>query len=210
RRRRARDERPAPPERAAGPAGSGGSDPPAGRPGDPAGGRALAVGNPDGLVSEDRLAPDLAPRPVVAASGLAAWLLGLAVAGAAGYLFRDLALPALLAALLAYLLNPLITWAQGFGLRRSVGVGPLFAFFLLRDGGRMVAYLMDRLRPAHIETTVAVWCEIDRIIGRYLRGLALDAIIVGRLATAALWLVGAPLPLLLGAFTALMNPLPLL
>ena len=87
---------------------------------------------------------------------------------------------------------------------------PLFAFFLLRDGGRMVAYLMDRLRPLHIETTVAVWCEIDRIIGRYLRGLALDAIIVGVLATAGLWLVGAPLPLLLGAFTALMNPLPLL
>jgi predicted PurR-regulated permease PerM len=258
-------------------------------------------------VSEDRLPANLAPRPV-AAGGLAAWLLGLAAAGAVGYLFRDLALPALLAALLAYLLNPLVTWAQGFGVRRSVAVAglfvaigvvlvggatvlaprlraegtalasslpllaatiergidrataeigqaypalrrylprheeegwlareiaarvgdigelaghagtiglvvvlvPLFAFFLLRDGGRMVAYLMDRLRPLHIETTVAVWCEIDRIIGRYLRGLALDAIIVGVLATAGLWLVGAPLPLLLGAFTALMNPLPLL
>src|SRR5439155_14298778 len=91
-----------------------------------------------------------------------------------------------------------------------VALVPLFAFFLLRDGGRMVAYLMDRLRPAHIETTVAVRCEVGRIIGRYLRGLALDAIIVGGLVTAGLWLVGAPLPLLLGAFTALVNPLPYL
>ena len=37
-----------------------------------------------------------------------------------------------------------------------------------------------------------------------------DAIIVGGLVTAGLWLVGAPLPLLLGAFTALVNPLPYL
>jgi predicted PurR-regulated permease PerM len=57
---------------------------------------------------------------------------------------------------------------------------------------------------------VAVWCEIDRIIGKYLRGLALDALVIGALATVGLWLVGAPYPLLLGAFTTLVNPLPYL
>ena len=236
------------------------------------------------------------------------WLLALAGAAAFGYLFRNLALPAILAALAAYLLNPLVKWAQGFGVRRSVAVTglfaamgvvlvgsavclaprvraeaaglvsslptlaatlergidraageiaesypalrrylsklreegwlerliedrmgdtselaghagtiasvlvlvPLFAFFLLRDAGRIVSYLTDRLQPAHIETTVAVWCEIDRIIGRYLRGLALDALVIGILATVGLWLIGAPLPFLLGAFTALVNPLPYL
>ena len=91
-----------------------------------------------------------------------------------------------------------------------VALTPLFAFFFLRDGGAIVAYLIDRLRPVHIETTVAVWCEIDRIIGRYLRGLALDALVIGALATVGLWLVGAPYPWLLGAFTALVNPLPYL
>ena len=91
-----------------------------------------------------------------------------------------------------------------------VGLTPIFAFFFLRDGGAIVAYLIDRLRPAHIETTVAVWCEIDRIIGKYLRGLALDALVIGALATVGLWLVGAPYPLLLGAFTTLVNPLPYL
>ena len=91
-----------------------------------------------------------------------------------------------------------------------VALTPIFAFFFLRDGGAMVTYLIDRLRPVHIETTVAVWCEIDRIIGRYLRGLALDALVIGGLATVGLWLVGAPYPWLLGAFTALVNPLPYL
>jgi len=91
-----------------------------------------------------------------------------------------------------------------------VALTPIFAFFFLRDGGTIVAYLIDRLRPLHIETTVAVWCEIDRIIGRYLRGLALDALVIGALATVGLWLVGAPYPWLLGAFTALVNPLPYL
>ena len=91
-----------------------------------------------------------------------------------------------------------------------VALTPIFAFFFLRDGGTIVAYLIDRLQPIHIETTVAVCCEIDRIIGRYLRGLALDALVIGGLATVGLWLVGAPYPLLLGAFTALVNPLPYL
>ena len=91
-----------------------------------------------------------------------------------------------------------------------VALTPIFAFFFLRDGGAIVAYLIDRLQPIHIETTVAVWCEIDRIIGRYLRGLALDALVIGGLATVGLWLVGAPYPWLLGAFTALVNPLPYL
>jgi predicted PurR-regulated permease PerM len=92
----------------------------------------------------------------------------------------------------------------------TVGLTPIFAFFFLRDGGAIVAYLIDRLRPAHIETTVAVWCEIDRIIGRYLRGLALDALVIGALSTLGLWLIGAPYPWLIGAFTALVNPLPYL
>jgi predicted PurR-regulated permease PerM len=92
----------------------------------------------------------------------------------------------------------------------TVALTPIFAFFFLRDSGTIVAYLIDRLRPVHIETTVAVWCEIDRIIGRYLRGLALDALVIGALATLGLWLVGAPYPWLLGAFTALVNPLPYL
>ncbi len=259
----------------------------------------------DGRPDADGAAPDAAVRGPSAF----AWVVGLAVVVGLGYLLHGLLVPILLAAVLAYFLNPIVVWIQGFGVRRSVSVialfvgfgilagvlalvvaprfraegmalvsnlpslartlevgvdglekelaaswpvarrflpkeprpegwllalledrlgtasellahageivfvlvlVPLFAFFLLRDAGGIVAFVMDRLRPVHIETTVAVWCEIDRIIGRYLRGLALDAMIVGALATVGLWLVGAPYPLLLGAFTMLVNPLPYL
>jgi predicted PurR-regulated permease PerM len=253
-------------------------------------------------------APSTAPPPARGASPLA-WITVTAVVVGLGFLLRGLVIPIALAALLAYFLNPLVVWIQGFGVRRTASVTalfagfvlvvvllvtlvaprfraetmalwsnlpglantlevgidglekelvktypktqrflpkeprqkgwllalieaslgdpqellahaglvafiialtPVFAFFFLRDGGTMVTYLIDRLRPVHIETTVAVWCEIDRIIGRYLRGLALDALVIGALATVGLWLVGAPYPWLLGAFTTLVNPLPYL
>ena len=248
-------------------------------------------------------------RPVSrSAASFLPWVLGVVTAVGVGYLFRNLLFPALLGTLLAYLLNPLVTWAQGYGIRRGVAVVglftgvcvilltsgiylaprlraeimglasslpsltlrlesgvdhaaaeigaaypglkrffptqreegwlerfiedrvggaadlaahadtivlpvilvPLFAFFLLRDGRRIIEFLIDRLHPVHIETSVAVWCEVDRMIGRYLRGLALDAIVIGIITTIGLWAIGVPLPLLLGAFTAVVNPLPYL
>jgi predicted PurR-regulated permease PerM len=234
------------------------------------------------------------------------WLLVAAAVAAVIYLFRSLALPIILAILLAYLLNPLVRWGQSFGIRRAVavaavfgviamillavgslvaprvradgvglverlppllerGVGqavreltaaypslarrlprisdregwlieavegqaghasdllgragslafvgiltPVFSFFLLRDGEHMVRYVLDRLHPEHVETSLAVWSEIDEIIGRYLRGVALDGLAVGILAGFSLWLMGVPYPLLLGAFTAVVNPVPYL
>jgi predicted PurR-regulated permease PerM len=260
-------------------------------------------------LSDAPLPFESAPSPGARSPSSLAWLaLATGVVGL-GFLLRGLVIPIALAAVLAYFLNPLVAWIQGFGFRRTVsvtalfaafgvlvvllatvvaprfraegaalfselpslartleigidglqgeivrnypkaerflskeprhegwlfehieqrlgnaselmahvgliafivGLTPIFSFFFLRDGGAIVAYLIDRLRPAHIETTVAVWCEIDRIIGRYLRGLALDALVIGALATVGLWLVGAPYPLLLGAFTTLVNPLPYL
>lgn len=236
-----------------------------------------------------------------------AWLLGGAAALVVVYLFRGLLFPLFLAAALAYLLNPLVAWAEVFAIRRTVAVAgvclgllvlglgfgfalgprlggevaalverlpllaeqvesaldvalgelaaavpatrrflpagstsgglverllegragspadlfehaghafllvilvPFFAFFLLRDTRRLTAYVMDRLPPAHVETSVAVWCEIDGIIGRYLRGVALDGLVIGVLAAAGLWAIGVPYPLLLGVFAGLANVVP--
>jgi predicted PurR-regulated permease PerM len=91
-----------------------------------------------------------------------------------------------------------------------VVLAPIIAFFLLKDAARAFNHLIERLRPHHIETSLAVWCEIDRITGRYLRGIALESAAVGTLATAGLWLLGVPYPLLLGLLSALVNPVPYL
>ncbi len=87
---------------------------------------------------------------------------------------------------------------------------PFFAYFLLRDNQKIIQFLMDRLPTPQIETSVAVWCEIDRIIGRYLRGLAMDGLVIGTAAALGLWALGVNYPLLLGAFSGLANAVPYL
>ena len=85
---------------------------------------------------------------------------------------------------------------------------PFFAFFMLRDMHRLIAVVMNRLPPQHVETSVAVWRELNGIIGRYIRGVVLDGLVVGALAALGLWAVGVPYPLLLGAFAGFANVVP--
>jgi len=116
-------------------------------------------------------------------------------------------------------------WVQRFVLNRGLGepgdlfeytghlfllaiLVPFFAFFLLRDMHRLIAVIMDRLPPQHVETSVAVWRELNGIIGRYIRGLVLDGLAVGGLAALGLWAAHVPYPLLLGAFAGLANVVP--
>jgi predicted PurR-regulated permease PerM len=252
--------------------------------------------------------PDGGAQAGAARAGMP-WVLGGLVALAVAYLFSGLVLPLLLALVAAYLLHPLVWWAESITIRRSVAVTalylaigaaivvawatlgariraevgtlvdslptfaqrlevalevavrdlaemapwlrrmlarfpagsgwmerlvesraenvphvlehagsvllmvvlvPVFAFFLLRDSPRLIRFLMDRIPPAHIETSVAVWCEIERIIGRYLRGIALDGVAFGTLAALGLWALGAPYPLLLGVFAGVANAVPVL
>jgi len=85
---------------------------------------------------------------------------------------------------------------------------PFFAFFLLRDMHRLIAVAMDRLPPQHVETSVAVWRELNGVIGRYIRGVVLDGLVVGALAALGLWAARVPYPLLLGVFAGLANVVP--
>jgi predicted PurR-regulated permease PerM len=85
---------------------------------------------------------------------------------------------------------------------------PFFSYFFLRDGRKIIQFFIDRLAAHQIETSVAVWCEINRIVGNYLRGLALNSILLGTLAATGLWLLGVNYPILLGVLTGLANVVP--
>jgi predicted PurR-regulated permease PerM len=87
---------------------------------------------------------------------------------------------------------------------------PFFSYFFLRDSRRITKFVLDRLPPGHIETTVAVWCEIDRTVGRYLRGVAIEGIVVGVLAALGLAILSVNYPLLLGVVTGCANVVPYL
>jgi len=85
---------------------------------------------------------------------------------------------------------------------------PFFAFFFLRDMPRIVTAAMNRLPPQHVETSVAVWRELNGVIGRYIRGVVLDGLVVAGLAALGLWALRVPYPLLLGAFAGIANVVP--
>lgn len=85
---------------------------------------------------------------------------------------------------------------------------PFFAFFLLRDMPRIITAAMDRLPPRHVETSVAVWREFNGVIGRYIRGVVMDGLVVSVLAALGLWALRVPYPLLLGAFAGAANVVP--
>jgi predicted PurR-regulated permease PerM len=233
------------------------------------------------------------------------WLVTIAGVAALAWLARGLALPVFLAMAFAYLLSPVVAWADARAIRRSVAVGalfaviiavllaaglllgprmateasvladrlpalasqidtrldgavrelveavpafrrvlpedggwahrfvlsraqgdpsdlfehaghlfllailvPFFAFFLLRDMPRIVTAAMDRLPPQHVETSVAVWRELNGVIGRYIRGVVMDGLVVGVLAALGLWALRVPYPLLLGVFAGAANVVP--
>lgn len=87
---------------------------------------------------------------------------------------------------------------------------PFFSYFFLRDGRHTVQFFFDRVPTHYIETSVAIWREIDRIVGRYLRGLALEGLALGVTAALGLWLLGVNYPLLLGAVSGIASVVPYL
>jgi predicted PurR-regulated permease PerM len=87
---------------------------------------------------------------------------------------------------------------------------PFFAYFFLRDSRHTVQFFFERVPTHYIETSVAIWREIDRIVGRYLRGVALEGLALGTLAAIGLWLLGINYPLLLGAFSGVASLVPYL
>jgi predicted PurR-regulated permease PerM len=87
---------------------------------------------------------------------------------------------------------------------------PFFSYFFLRDGRTTLESLLNRAPANYIETSVAIWREIDRIVGHYLRGLALEGLAIAVIATVGLWLLGVNYPLLLGAVSGIASVVPYL
>jgi predicted PurR-regulated permease PerM len=87
---------------------------------------------------------------------------------------------------------------------------PFFSYFFLRDGRNTLQSLLDRFPANYIETSVAIWREIDRIVGHYLRGVALEGLALGVSAAVGLWFLGVNYPLLLGALSGAASVVPYL
>jgi predicted PurR-regulated permease PerM len=110
------------------------------------------------------------------------------------------------------LLNQTLDFSAAFGYAAPVILGlvltPFFVFFLLKDWPEMLKHIMKWIPPAYVETTVSALSEMNVLVGRYLRGLAVDCLAVGILATSGLWLLGVHYPITLGIFSGCANVIP--
>jgi len=112
------------------------------------------------------------------------------------------------------LINKTLDFSAVYGCAAPFVLGlvltPFFVFFLLKDWPETLKRIMKWIPPAYVETTVSAMSEMDVLVGRYLRGLAVDCLAVGIIATAGLWLLGINYPITLGILTGCANVIPYL
>ena len=81
------------------------------------------------------------------------------------------------------LVNRTLDISQIFGYAAPFVLGlmltPFFVFFLLKDWPDMLKNIMKWIPPKYVETTISALSEINILVGRYLRGLAVDCLVRG-------------------------------
>jgi predicted PurR-regulated permease PerM len=85
---------------------------------------------------------------------------------------------------------------------------PFFVFFLLKDWPGVMKRIIAWVPPSDVETTLSVIEEINILVGKYLRGLAVDCFAIGVLSSAGLWLIGINYPITLGILSGVANIIP--
>ena len=85
---------------------------------------------------------------------------------------------------------------------------PFFVFFMLKDWPGLLKAMMKQVPAGYVETTVAALSEINILAGNYLRGLAIDCLAVGGIASIGLWILGVNYPVTLGIVTGAANVIP--
>jgi predicted PurR-regulated permease PerM len=99
---------------------------------------------------------------------------------------------------------------------RVVGViGDLVSVFLLSvtwmaASGDLRSFVLSLFKPGSREVVGALTSETSRTFAGYVRGVAINMIAIGTLATLACWALHLPGPVLLGVFAGLCELIPLL
>jgi len=85
---------------------------------------------------------------------------------------------------------------------------PFITFFFLKDGRKFKKIFVSMVPNKYFEFTLRLISNLETQVANYLRGQFMDAMIVGILATIALWIVGVEYFLFIGVFAGLANFIP--
>jgi predicted PurR-regulated permease PerM len=102
---------------------------------------------------------------------------------------------------------------QAFGVLEIVGIGVLVlfgAFFVVAKPDEQLLEPMLRAVPRERRPATRRMMSrmAERLVG-WLRGTLISMVIIGALSTLALWLIGAPYPILLGVFIGIIEIIPI-
>lgn len=107
------------------------------------------------------------------------------------------------------LVTMLLAWAGGTigGLVNAIIIGFL-VFFLLKDKEKIWAYLVRLLPLLQNEQVVEVLADIDRQMGKFIKGKFIVVFLLFLLSTGVYWIIGLDFFLLLGIMTGLSTFIP--
>lgn len=84
------------------------------------------------------------------------------------------------------------------------------SIYLLVDADRFRRFFLSLVPASYLEDANLLWRQLGTSLSRYLGGLAIILSVQGILSSTALWILGVPFPLLLGAWVSLTAIIPYL
>ena len=106
--------------------------------------------------------------------------------------------------------NVLNIASEVVGLLIFVVMTMISTFFLLKDGRKLKKSFIETVPNQFFEMALSILHKIDWSLGAYLRGIVLDALIIGSITTFVMWLLGIPNFALIGVVAAVANLVPYL
>ena len=85
---------------------------------------------------------------------------------------------------------------------------PFVVFYLLKDFPLISTRFFQAFPEGRRDSVQSLVARVDGVLGRYLRGAVIVAIIQGTLSATVLWLIGVHYALVLGVMTAILNFIP--
>jgi predicted PurR-regulated permease PerM len=85
----------------------------------------------------------------------------------------------------------------------------LFSFLWLTAGPRLGGFLLGLLPPSGRTLAASVWAEIARGFAGYVRGIAINMVVIGVVSGVAAALLGLPAPALLGVLAGVTEMIPI-